>query len=182
MFPVWAGSGPRSWSAALVRRVQYYIRFVQIAIDQNIIVDAVILNLSGRIPQPPFDHCVAIFSACAQALLQDFWRRSQDKHGDSVGKPTLQLSRTLHVDVLYQVFALRLGLLQNPLVRPVIIAENLRSLQELAARDHGLEILARHKTIASPRPSPRGGLLSEGTPQICRGAAVERYQGATSTA
>src|ERR1019366_5686752 len=99
MFPVWAGSGPRSWSAALVRRVQYYIRFVQIAIDQNIIVDAVILNLSGRIPQPPFDHSVAIFSACAQALLQDFWRRSQDKHGDSVGKPTLQLSRTLHGDV-----------------------------------------------------------------------------------
>src|ERR1017187_5602080 len=56
MFPVWAGSGPRSWSAALVRRVQYHIRFVQIAIDQNIIVDTVILNLSARIPQPPFDH------------------------------------------------------------------------------------------------------------------------------
>ena len=152
MFPVWAGSGPRSWSAALVRRVQYHIRFVQIAIDQNIIVDAVILNLSGRIPQPPFDHCGDLLRV-RTGLLQDFWRRSHDKHGDSVGKPTLQLSRTLHVDVLYQVFPLRLGLLQNPLVRPVIIAENLRSLQELAARDHGLEILARHKTIASQEPS-----------------------------
>jgi hypothetical protein len=81
MFPVWAGSGPRSWSAALVRRVQYYIRFVQIAIDQNIIVDAVSLNLSGRIPQPPFDHCVAIFSACGEGTDEykkpvEFFRRT----------------------------------------------------------------------------------------------------------
>ena len=42
----------------------------------------------------------------------------------------------------------RPGLLQNPPVGPVIVAENLGPFQKLAARDHPLELPTRNEAVA----------------------------------
>src|SRR5262249_17178878 len=63
---------------------------------------------------------------------------------------TFQLSRTLDINVEYEVLALRPGLLQHLPVRPVIIAEYLGPLEELATVDHGLKLSPRDEVIALP--------------------------------
>ncbi len=78
---------------------------VQVVIDQHVIVSAVISNLFGRVAQPPFDDRIGILTARSQPLFQNLAGRSQDKNRHRLWNLTLQLSRTLDVDVEYQVGA-----------------------------------------------------------------------------
>ncbi len=119
-------------------------------INQHVIVSAVIANLVSCVAQPPFDDCIGIFAARAQPLFQDLAGRGQDKNTHRIGNLTLQLSRTLHVNVEYQVKTLLLGPLQHPAVGAVIVAEDLGIFQKLAQRDALFEIRAGDKMIVTP--------------------------------
>src|SRR4051812_7971514 len=90
------------------------VRFHQVPIDQNIIVSVVIPDLFGRFPQPPLNHIVPVLASCAKPLFQNLPGGSQYKDGNCFGNPVFQLSRTLYVDVEYQVTAPPLGDLQDP--------------------------------------------------------------------
>jgi hypothetical protein len=64
------------------------------------------VDLFSRFPEPP-RNLFAIFAPRAEPLLQNQARTSRDKYGDSLRDLRLQLSRTLHIDVEYQVCAVR---------------------------------------------------------------------------
>src|SRR5208283_4244510 len=112
-------------------RTQNRVRLGQFAIDQNIVVIAVPPDFLGRVPQPPFDHLVPILAARAQSALENLPRRSQDEDGYSLGNLLYQLSRTLYVDVEYQVPARRARLFENAAMGAVIVAVHLGVFQEL---------------------------------------------------
>src|SRR5262249_11441671 len=120
---------------------------VQVAIDQYIIVSAVVPDLLSRFPQPPFDYFIPVLAAGTQSLLQNLPRGSQDKNGYSLRNLTLQLSRTLDVDVEYQVLSEVFGLKQHITVGAIVIAENFGPFEELAAGEHGFELRAGDEVI-----------------------------------
>src|ERR1700722_12457388 len=79
--------------------------FLDIPVDQNKIVLRVVPNLFSRSPQTALNHFFAVFGARAEALLENIpgWRKH--KNTNSFRDRYLQLSRTLDVNVEYQVLA-----------------------------------------------------------------------------
>ena len=75
-------------------------------------------------------------SSSSDRLLRRCSRISRDgasiKTLTASGSRTLQLSRTLNVDVEYHVAILRDGAFENAPVGPVVVAENLRPFEEFA--------------------------------------------------
>ena len=74
-------------------------------------------------------------------------RRRQHKNADRLRDRYLQLSRTLDIDVEYQVFALVRGRFKRLAVGAVVIAENLGIFEELAACQAILEVLTADEDI-----------------------------------
>src|SRR5437588_5514441 len=101
---------------------QRFGRRLQIIVNQQIIVLTIIPDFARGVPQPPLDHAAGILRARAQSLFQDLARWRQDKNGNCVRNLTLQLSRTLDINVEYQVLAFPLGAIEGFAVRPVIVA------------------------------------------------------------
>src|ERR1700733_810308 len=99
--------------------------FLDFAVDQNKIVLRVVLNFLRRSPQPALNHFFAILGPRAKPLLQNVPRRRQYKNADGLRDGYLQLSRTLDINVEYQVFALARGRFKRLTVGSVVIAENL---------------------------------------------------------
>ena len=108
-------------------------RFLNLAVDQNKIVLRVILNFFRCTPQPALNHFFAVLGPRSQPLLQNILRRRQHENADRLRDSYLQLSRTLDVDVEYQVLALVRGRLERLAIGPVVISENLGVFQKLAA-------------------------------------------------
>src|ERR1700733_13863885 len=108
--------------------------FLNVPVDQNKIVLRVVLNFRRRSLQPALNHFFAVLRARTKPLLQNVPRGRQHKNADRLRNRYLQLSRTLDIDVEYQVFSRARGGFKRLAVRPVIISENLGTLQELAVR------------------------------------------------
>src|SRR3984893_28394 len=104
---------------------------LQIIIDQQVIVLTVIPDFASGIAQPALDHVTGILRAGTQPLFEDLAGWRQDKNGNRVRNLTLQLSRTLDINVEHEVLALPLGQLEGGAVRAVVIAEDIGMLQEL---------------------------------------------------
>ncbi len=73
-------------------------------------------------------------------MLENFPGRRKHKDTDRLRNRYLQLSRTLDVDVEYQVFALMDGLFEGAAVGAVVIAENLGIFEEFALRQAIFEL------------------------------------------
>ena len=94
----------------------------------------IISNFLGRTLQAPLDHFLAVLRPRTEPLLENFPGRWKHEDTDSFRNRYLQLSRTLDVDVEYQVAALVGGLFEGAAVGAVVIAENLGIFQEFALR------------------------------------------------
>ena len=120
-------------------------------INQHVIVLAVIPNLFGRVSEAALNDFFRILRSHPQSLFEDIARRRQNEDADSLRNPLLQLSRTLDVNVEYQVFAFTPRLVQHFAVRAVVIPKHLSVLQKFATSDTLFEFLRRDINIALPR-------------------------------
>ena len=82
-------------------------------VHKHVIVLLVIPDLFGCFPQPPLDHFFAVFRRARSRCSRISREGARIKIDNRFRNPLLQLSRTLDVDVEYQVLTLLPGLLQT---------------------------------------------------------------------
>src|SRR5262245_36933191 len=82
-------------------------------IDHDVIVITIVRNFALGDFQPAMNRFIGLEPARPQPSLQFGKRRWQDEHGNGLRDPGLHLSRTLDVDVQYDVTALRKLLLHK---------------------------------------------------------------------
>src|SRR5205807_167005 len=88
------------------------------------------------IVEPPPDHGVRILPARAHASLELLDRRRQDEDADAAGIELAHLLRALPVDLENEVVAALHRIENHLLPRAVVIAVDLRALEEFTARLH----------------------------------------------
>src|SRR5204863_6585044 len=89
-----------------------------------------------------------ILAARAEPLLQDLPRRGQHKHGHSFRNLLFQLSRTLHIDVEYQIQSARARLIEAVPMSAVVVAKHLSPFEKFVASKLGFEVVAAHEAVA----------------------------------
>src|SRR5205807_2357666 len=98
--------------------------------------------------KPPRDHILPVLATRTEPLLQYLPRGGQDKHGHSFRNLLLQLSRTLDIDVEYQIQAPSPGLLEAVPVSAVIVAKYLSPFKEFVAGKPGFKVFPADEAVA----------------------------------
>src|ERR1039457_1110321 len=124
-------------------------RLIDFPVDQHIIILRVVPNFLRRTLQAPLDHFLAILRPRAEPLLENFPGRWKHKDTNRFRNRYFQLSRTLDIDVEYQVAALLGGLLEGAPVGAVVVLENLSIFKELRLGQAFLELLTGDEDIVN---------------------------------
>src|ERR1700728_213749 len=128
-------------------RLQALDRFLEIVVNQNIVVLVIVSNLTSGRDQTAGDHLFGVFAALAQAPLQRFsvWR--QDKNADRLGQLSFHLLGALHVNVEQKVVFFFFRLAQEPAGCAVVIPEDIGMLEKLVIANHLLKFLAGNELV-----------------------------------
>src|SRR5262245_57350328 len=114
---------------------------LQLIVNNNVIVFAIIPDFACSIAQPAADYLVGVLRPGTQPFFQDLagWRKNEDRN--RVRNLSLQLSRTLDVNVEYQVLSLTLSPIELAAVCAVVIPPDIGVLEELSPRNASLELV-----------------------------------------
>src|ERR1700757_3252656 len=128
-------------------RLQVFDRFLEIVVNQNIVILVVVLNLTTSRSQPATDHRFGVLAAFAQAPLQGLAVRRQYEDADRIGQLLLNLLGALHVNIEQKVVAFLPRLLQKPAGRAIAISVKVGMLEKFSGTHHLVEFFAGNEVV-----------------------------------
>ena len=110
-------------------------RFLELVVDQNVVVLVVVLDLAAGGDQTALDDLFRIFAAVAQSPFQRLAVRRQNEDADRIGQISLDLRGTLDVDIEQQIVPFLLRLAQELARRAVAVADERWRAPEIRRRE-----------------------------------------------
>src|SRR5579864_4867086 len=120
---------------------------IELIVNQNVVVLVVLLNLPAGCHQSPLDHRFGVLATLAQSALQSAAIGRKDENTNRIWQLSLDLRRSLHVNIQQQIMTSVLRLSQETPGRAVIVAEDVGVFQKFVRGDHLFKFFAANKVI-----------------------------------